>query len=184
MRDAVGRALLHWRTRVVLPLVWGRLLDVACGLNRLVRSYHGEGTGVDVHQWGDVDLVVGDCAHLPYEDGAFQTVTILAALNHIPNREEVLAECFRILERGGTILITMLSPRVSELWHMVRGSADADQAERGMVEGEVFGLTPVEVERLLSSARFEVVRRKRFMLGLNCLTVARKPGPGDVSCSG
>ena len=39
-----------------------------------------------------MDLVVDDTSDLPYENGSFDSSTIVAALNHIPNRRQVLRE--------------------------------------------------------------------------------------------
>lgn len=66
----------------MLPNVKGRLLDIGCGNNMLVKAWGNE-IGVDVFNWPGVDMVVEDCAKLPFTDGEFDTVTIIAALNHI-----------------------------------------------------------------------------------------------------
>lgn len=170
----VGRFLLEWRTKVVLPRVEGRLLDIGCGLNELVARYGGNGTGVDVYQWGNVDFVVEDSSRLPFENESFDTVTIIAALNHIPNRQEVLAEAYRLLKPGGKIMITMIPPRISQVWHFLRRPWDADQGERGMKSGEVYGMRPTEVRQLLKAVGFEVVIEKSFMFEINRLTIAKK----------
>ena len=174
MKDRLGRALYDWRLRVVRPHVAGRLLDIGCGANELVRGHAPGGVGVDVHQWGDVDVVVDDSAHLPFAGGEFDTVTIIAALNHIPNRADVLGEARRVLRPGGRLITTMIPPGISTLWHRLRRSSDADQTERGMKPGEVYGLTSRDVRRLITEAGFEIVLERRFMLGINRLTVARK----------
>ncbi len=47
------------RVGMVLKHVRGRLLDIGCGKNRLARAYRekgGDGIGVDVYDWGNVDL--------------------------------------------------------------------------------------------------------------------------------
>lgn len=49
--------LEYRRIGLVKGCVEGRLLDVGCGPNKLVRAY-GNGVGVDVHDWGDVDLII------------------------------------------------------------------------------------------------------------------------------
>jgi SAM-dependent methyltransferase len=168
--------VIAWRTRVVLPHIRGRLLDIGCGLNELVRTYTGDGVGVDVYQWGEVDLVVEDTADLPFGDGEFDTVAIVAALNHIPNREDALVEACRVLRPGGRIIVTMIAPPVGRMWHLARKPWDADQMERGMKPGEVPGLSRGEVHRLLEQAGFRIKTEERFMLGLNLLTIATKPG--------
>lgn len=174
MKDPLGKALLRWRIQAVLPHIRGQLLDIGCGTNQLVKAYRGKGIGVDVHQWGEVDLVVEDTAKLPFDDRTFDTVTIVASLNHIPNRAEVLVEANRILKDDGRIIITMIPPGVSRLWHFLRRPWDADQRERGMKKGETYGMTPGEVRSCLMAAGFKVLSTETFMLSINRLTVATK----------
>ena len=183
MNDRVAVMLRDWRIRNVLPHVRGRLLDIGCGTNALVRRYRGEGIGVDTYQWGDVDVVAEETSDLRFPSGSFDTVTIVAALNHIPNRDAVLAEAHRLLSAHGHLVVTMIPPRLSRVWHFVRRPWDDDQMQRGMKPGEVFGLTRRHVRRLLAEAGFEAITSRRFMLGVNTLTVARKKCPsGEVDC--
>jgi ubiquinone/menaquinone biosynthesis C-methylase UbiE len=158
----------------VLTHVRGRLLDIGCGTNHLATVYGGEAIGVDVFQWRHVDLVVKDAAHLPFPDGCFDTVAIVAALNHMPNRADVLREAHRVLANDGRLIVTMIPPLVSRVWHALRSPWDRDQRERGMKEGEVYGLAPRAVRELLEAAGFRVSFERRFMLGFNRLTVAEK----------
>lgn len=176
MEDRLGLALMRRRIEAVLPHIQGRLLDIGCGTNELVKAYTGEGTGVDVYPWEGTDLVVDDTADLPYAASSFDTVTIIAALNHIPNRQEVLREAARVLTPQGRLVMTMIPPGISRVWHFLRSPWDVDQSERGMVEGEVFGLTTRGTRDLLQQAGFEVAKERRFMLGINRLTVARRRG--------
>ncbi|MBI2301552.1 MAG: methyltransferase domain-containing protein [Armatimonadetes bacterium] len=180
MKDTLGKALMRWRVRAVLPEVRGRLLDIGCGTNALVHAYSGPGTGVDVFAWEGCDLVVEVTAHLPYDDTSFDTVTIVAALNHIPNRLEVLQEAHRLLQPEGRLVITMIPPGLSRVWHRLRRPWDADQSERGVKEGEVWGLNLAQTAKLLGQAGFQVAFRRRFMLGVNTLTVA-VPQPAEGS---
>jgi SAM-dependent methyltransferase len=161
------------RTAMVRGFTHGRLLDIGCGHNRLVREYRqngGCGIGVDVHPWPDVDLVVADTARLPYPDSAFDTITFVACLNHIPNRVDVLCEARRLLRPGGHVVLTNLSPRLSRLWH-AWAFWDVDQRERGMKEGEVYGFSREELVVLLSQAGFGLMQRTPFSWGLNAVYV-------------
>lgn len=180
MKDSVGRILLRWRIKTVLPHVRGRLLDIGCGTNELVRAYAGEGVGVDVYPWEGVDQIVEDTADLPFDDHFFDTVTIVAALNHIPNREQVLEEVRRVLRSDGQLLVTMIPRLISRAWHRLRSPWDVDQSERGMKEGEVYGLSQSQMRTILQRAGFEVLGQARFMLGVNRLTIA---GPLSAAVS-
>jgi SAM-dependent methyltransferase len=161
------------RTKMVLAQTKGRLVDIGCGENRLVRQY-GNGVGVDVYDWGDVDAVVADTADLPFPDGSFDTASFVACLNHIPNRLEVLKEARRCLTNDGRVVVTMISPTISVVWHRIIRRWDADQTERGMKSGEVWGLTPRQVYALLEGAGFRIIRHKRFVFWLNHLYVGAK----------
>lgn len=174
MKDVLGKYLLNWRITKVLPFVSGRLLDIGCGTNDLVKAYKGDGVGVDVFDWGSVDIVVEDTSKLPFKPAEFDTVTIIAALNHIPNRQDVLTEAHRILGNEGKLIITMIPPMISTLWHNIREPWDVDQTERGMKEGEVYGLNQKDIHGMLKKSGFTVAHEERFMLGVNLLTVARK----------
>ncbi len=172
MHDALGRALADQRMKAVLPHISGRLLDLGCGCNALVRLY-ANGVGVDVHPWPGADVIVDDSAALTWESQSFDTITIIAALNHMPNRKAVLQECRRVLRPDGRVVVTMLTPRTSQIWHWLRAPWDADQRERGMKPGEVYGITPADVVALFASCGFTLSSVSRFMFGFNRLYVFR-----------
>ena len=163
------------RTNLVLAQCRGRLLDVGCGKNSLVQAYRargGTGLGVDVYDWGSVDLLVEDTAALPYADGSFDTITFVACINHIPNRVAVLREAKRLLAPGGRVVLTNLTPTVSRIWH-AWAFWDADQHERGMKEGEVFGFTDAELRAVLTEAGLRVSERSGFSWGFNSIYIAQ-----------
>jgi SAM-dependent methyltransferase len=166
MHDTLGEVLAKRRIKAVLPHVSGRLLDVGCGSNGLVRHY-SNGVGVDVYPWPGADVIVDDTAALHWKSESFDTITILAALNHIPNRAAVLNECRRVLKPGGRVVITMLTPRTSRIWHWLRAPWDADQRDRGMQPGEVYGFTSAQLLELFQRAGFTLLSQQRFMFGLN-----------------
>jgi len=157
------------RIAAVLPHVRGRLLDVGAGTNRLVRL-HGDGVGVDVHDWGGGALVVEDSAHLPFPDASFDTVTFVACLNHIPNRSEALAEARRVVRDGGTLIATMIDPVLGGIGHAIWWYGE-DRHRGGMKPGEVGGLWPRDVIALCTAAGFTLRQHTRFVYGMNNLFV-------------
>lgn len=173
-KQAVRRMdpLERWRLRVVRPFVRGRLLDLACGYNNLVRAC-GSGTGADIFPWEGIDVRIGNPAMLPFLNETFDTVSIVAALNHMPNREAALLDIRRVLRSGGLFLATMISPWTGRVAHSL---FQRDERTRGgMRSGEVDGIRPSEMRLLLRRAGFEPVREVRFQLGLNRLYVVEKP---------
>ncbi len=164
------------RIGLVLNEVNGRLLDIGCGENELVALYRqrsGEGIGVDVYPWSGVDMIVKDTADLPFEDKSFDTVTLVACINHIPNRARVLKEVRRILSDQGKLVLTNLPPAISCVWHAV-AFWDKDQHQRGMAEGEEWGLSTQTLESLLTDNGFQVLVMERFSWRLNQLYVCAK----------
>ena len=161
-----------WRLRVVRPFVRGRLLDLACGYNNLTRA-HGSGVGADIFPWDGIDVRIGDAARLPFRDESFDTVSVLAALNHIPNREDALRAVKQVLRPGGRFLATMIAPWTGRVAHLLFRQ-DEDR-RGGMLPGEVDGIPPAEMRVLLKRAGFHLECEIPFQLGLNRLYVTRKP---------
>lgn len=169
------------RCGLVLQQTEGKLLDIGCGGNKMVRAYKAQGhdgIGVDVYDWGDVDLVVDDTSKLPYENSSFDTITFVACLNHIPNRKDVLKESVRLLKPGGQIVLTNLTPIISAIWHKW-AYWDEDQHERGMEEGEVWGFWHKQLRNLFNEAGLEIMKHKRFSWGFNHIYVIQPKGDYD-----
>lgn len=151
----------------------GRLLDVGCGNNQLVKEYGNDSAGVDVFDFGGDAVIVEDTSHLPFEDGVFDTVTFIASINHIPNRSDVIREAGRLLSDNGRIVATMLSPFVGTVRHKLAWW-DEDQGERGLREGEVYGLSHRSIVDIFAREGFRLVVRKRIVCWLNNLYVFEK----------
>jgi SAM-dependent methyltransferase len=164
------------RLGLVLCQVEGKLLDIGCAENKLVARYRekgGQGLGVDVHPWPGADQVVADTSKLSFADQSFDTITLVACLNHIPNREDVLKEAARLLSDQGRLILTNLTPFISRVWHAF-AFWDADQNDRGMKPGEVWGFTNSELKSLLKNSGFKIELKKPFSWGLNQLYVCKK----------
>jgi ubiquinone/menaquinone biosynthesis C-methylase UbiE len=115
--------------------------------------------GVDVAPYEDVDVVCRDLSRLPFPDGHFGTVTILAALNYFDDPDAVLREVRRILSPDGTLLVTFLNKTGSRLWHSIR--------ERRITPRPSFDR--VELMTCLRAANLRIVDECSFMLGLNTI---------------
>ncbi len=162
----------HERIRMALPHCRGRLLDVACGNNLLVRAY-GAGIGADIHPYPQIEVRC-ESSRLPFRKSSFDSIAMLACLNHITRRSETLDECHRVMTQGGRLILTMISPRIGWFSHRIRLRHDPDQLERGLSAEEDLGLPNREVVQLLEAARFKPVLHRRFMWGLNNLFLAEK----------
>ncbi len=164
------------RVRQVTLHIKGRLLDIGCGNNRMVKSYRrmgGDGVGVDVHPWDKSVLLVEDASKLPFVPEVFDTITFVACINHIPNRLETLRAARSLLRGHGRVVLTNLHPFISRIWHKW-AFWDEDQNTRGMKDGEVWGFTEKNLTKLLDAAGLRVIRRETFSWGLNQMYICEK----------
>ncbi len=176
------------RLSYVAEETFGRTLDVGCGpRNSFVRDWVTEGFGVDVFKYDGLtdDQIIADMTALPFEAETFDSVTLIAALNHIPRpqRDLELAEIQRVLRPGGVLVITMGNPVAEAMVHRLvhlyssrfKTHEDMDH-ERGMEEDEEYAVSAHEIRERLKRAGFGSVRRRSIWTqwGLNALYVARK----------
>jgi SAM-dependent methyltransferase len=145
------------------------VLDVACGSGgpavELARVTGATVVGVDVnrhavetanelaHAAGLADTARfegADAAQmLPFEDMSFDAVVCIDAINHLPDRRAVLADWFRVLRPGGSLLFA--DPVV------VTGLVSSEEIAIRSSIGFFLFSAPGRNERLLEEAGFEVV---------------------------
>lgn len=102
------------------------LLDIACGSGgptlRIAEKIGCRVTGIDVHEKAvataqkmaetrglggkAVFSQMDASAALPFEDEAFDAIMCIDAINHLPDRPQVLAEWARLLKPNGRLLFT------------------------------------------------------------------------------
>ena len=101
-----------------------RVLDVGCGFGRTLAELRDLGwtrlTGVDIAPGmidrgrslhPDLDLVVAEAAHLPFERAAFDAVLLFAVLTTIPGdaaQRALVREVRRVLAPGGVVCVSDL----------------------------------------------------------------------------
>lgn len=168
------------RLKFILPYLKGEVLDIGCGRNELVNMYRklggeGIGIGIDVFPFEDVDYVV-DTTNLPFEDKKFDTVAMIACLNHIPfhKRDRVLSEAYRVLKDEGRLFLTMIGSFSGWFCHKLCWW-DFDQNERGIDNKEEdYGLPKRYITEILDKNGFQIIHRRRFGYGLNNLFIFKK----------
>jgi SAM-dependent methyltransferase len=173
------------RLATVLPELRGRCLDIGAGDNMLLRLYReqktgvpdgplaGQSVGLDVVDWGSDCIVVPDCRILPFQDSSFDTVSFVACLNHIPEREEALQEALRVLRPGGRVIVTMIGRLLGNLGHAIWWYSE--DKHREISHEELMGINRPEVEHLLRKVGFSDISSTTFLYGLNRRYVAQRP---------
>ena len=159
-----------------------RVCDVGCGVDALflerTTSHARVRAGLDyqtiVARPAGALLVQGDVTGtLPFRDGSFDHVTLLAVIEHLREPELVLREAHRILVPGGSVIITWPAAAVDAILAVLRRvgvvspemEADQHQPRR----------RPAEWIRLMKEIGFASVHHHTFEMGLNHLMVATRP---------
>jgi SAM-dependent methyltransferase len=145
-----------------------RVLDVACGSGRTtLRIAQRTGCsvhGIDIHAAAIAEAKsaadqagltaratferVDGATTLPFDDGSFDALICIDAINHLPNRPAVLKEWARILKSGAVLVFT--DPIV------VTGPLTSDEMTIRSSIGFFLFVPPGVDERLLDDAGFEV----------------------------
>jgi len=175
------------RMRIVESYCKGRVLDIGCGPgNVLINDYVGSenGIGIDVYPYDGVDNIVEDMSKLPFKDGEFDTVALVAVGGHIPRskRAAEFKEFARVLRPGGNLVMTEGEPITQYLHHKWQGVMNAlggkidMDSERGMEEEEEYCMPNRELVNYLQTAPLFLTERKRMVTqwGLNSVYVATR----------
>ena len=105
--------------RVIKHIPHGcRLLDVGCGRSatflRAISSHIKEGVGIDfkvnTESVSNISTIQTHIDNkLPFVDGSFDVVTMLAVLEHIEDDMSIITEVHRVLKSGGKLILTVPS---------------------------------------------------------------------------
>ena len=96
------------------------LLDVGCGTGPMIQllceKYPDKHyTGIDLtpemievareKNMEDINLVVGDCEKLPFDDNSFDAVICCQSFHHYPNVQDFFDSVYRVLRPGGRLIL-------------------------------------------------------------------------------
>jgi SAM-dependent methyltransferase len=107
-------------SEMVVSLCPGPILELGCGLGRLVKHYHRQGktiAGVERSQIAvekiakdnpELHICVGDAKALPFRDSQFSVILAFGLFHNIEKRMvEAVHEAMRCLRSGGSFCISM-----------------------------------------------------------------------------
>lgn len=177
MGDQVGKGgllsgiLSQWRIRQVLPHLSGKILDFGCGRGNLAafiapRNYVGverDAESLSVARSRHPDHVF--LSSIPPDDG-FDSIAMLAVLEHIPDAACVLRELSRFLTKGGRIVLT--TPHPASVWVNAIGSR-IGLFSRNAYEEHCLTYDKQLIESVAANAGLGVLTYNRFVMGLNQL---------------
>jgi ubiquinone/menaquinone biosynthesis C-methylase UbiE len=109
---------------------------------------------------------------LPLESGQFDHVTMLAVLEHLEEPKKVLAEAYRLLRPGGSLIMTWPSSLVDPILEVL--------TRIGLVNDELGfdqhqpRIPVAKLRKTLQEMGFAPIENGTFELGLNNWLVAHK----------
>lgn len=101
----------------------GSVTDLSPGMVEVALS-NAQSLGLDV------DGRVADAETIPYADDTFDLVVGHAVLHHIPNVEQALAECLRVLKPGGRLVFAGEPTTIGHRYARLLGRATWETATR------------------------------------------------------
>lgn len=181
--------LQQWRTRVALPELPPnpRVLDIGTRDGIIFRVTGAGGVGIDPEldeaaaQSPGVTLVRGLFPQdlPPQEPASFNAATALAVVEHVPEGElgQWATELGRLVEPGGRLVITVPSPTVDKILHVLMRM----HLVAGMEAHQHHGFQPGDLDSVFAAPLWRRHKHRAFQFGLNNLYVfERTPEPAET----
>jgi len=156
--------------------------DIGCGLdvyflNRIKRSIKkGVGLDQDLCDYTEGNLEFKNIkidSNLPFPDDYFNAATMVAFLEHIESPEIITGEAFRILKKGGKLILTTPSPISKPILIFL---AFLSLIDKRKISSHKNYFWPKDIRKILSGAGFnkENVKINFFEFFTNIVAVATK----------
>jgi ubiquinone/menaquinone biosynthesis C-methylase UbiE len=177
----IDHFIARLRFRAAYPHIraGSRVLDLGCGLEAAFLNYASDRIATGVGLDDQVEEGVGGRwrrvradlrAPLPFPDGEFDHVVMLAVLEHLTEPEKVLREAHRVLAPHGSLILTwpssMVDPilRVLHGLHLVSDEMESDEHQKRIPAGAL--------QEMLRGIGFQKFVHRKFECGLNNLMAA------------
>jgi len=186
MKEAFFEPLLRKRRiarilQALGPLPCGRLLDIGCGRDHhllealaplIVSSIGIDGKVEEVtrENYETRQMTIAD--QIPFPDGSFDVVTMLAVLEHLSNPEVVLGEIDRVLKADGRLLLTVPSRLAKPILEFLAFQLHLVSTEEIADHKKYY--TKGDLTDLLGGTSLQLTRHCYFQGGLNNFCIAVK----------
>ncbi|MCW3844345.1 methyltransferase domain-containing protein [Micromonospora yasonensis] len=168
----------------------GRVLEVAIGTGLNLPHYRSDTsvTGIELSPemlviareratdlGRPVELREGDAERLPFGDASFDTVVCALSLCSIPDPAAAIAEMYRVLLPGGTLLLV---DHIASSWPPIRAAQWLLERITIRAAGEHFTRRQLP---LVQAAGFQVTETERLKAGTVERILARKPAAREAA---
>lgn len=173
-------------------------LDIACGTGDFSIQLYKQGaqkiTGIDISEGmvkvgkekiakkglsQQIELMTGDCAHLPFSENTFDVITVAFGVRNFEQRTQSLQEMHRVLKSGGKVIILEFStpqhfPMKQFYWFYFRkilpfigGLISGDRAAYTYLPDSVYAFPQGKAFlQELTQAKFSGVKDQRLTFGV------------------
>jgi ubiquinone/menaquinone biosynthesis C-methylase UbiE len=172
--------LAEMRSRLLLS-ARGRTLELGAGTGLNLRHYPGDQVVLTLTEpeapmaqrlerrvaasRADASVVQAPAAHLPFEDGSFDSVVSTLVLCTVPDQGQALAEVRRVLSSDGTLLflehvrsddprVARWQDRIHPLWVQIGHGCHCNRDTLADIEAAGFRVKDVEHTRLPKALAF------------------------------
>ncbi len=169
-RNWISRFFLAQRHTYVRSIIHNsRNLDVGCGEHKIT----GESVGIDLREGRRPDMMCSVLS-LPFQEGSFQTCTMLEVIEHMDGERQrtALREVRRVLDEGGQFILStpnMVYGLVRLVWWFWERTVGKEWYHE-----HVGMLDPAQLEALLRAEGFVMVSNERVAV-FDRIMEARKP---------
>ncbi len=158
------------------------LLDIGCGFNHkflsTIEPYIAHGTGIDFKvaekqttKLKTIQVRFDDV--LPFDSESFDIVTMLAVLEHLEKPNEICSEIFRVLKKGGKLVLTVPGKRAKPILEFL--SYKLGIVNKAEIEDHKKYYDLPELEELVFQVGgMNIVKHRHFQLGMNNFCVIAK----------
>lgn len=186
----LGRVIYPWAIKFRNDLVLKHipensmsLLDIGGGAGYLVKNSLCE-KSISIDERGDLKVIKNSHGgiireesssgtiindEIPFDNGEFDCVTMVAVIEHIKNPENLIREISRVLKLHGKLIMTTPTWVIDRILPFLdKGS---EQLRGKTVHEEHENYFNLESMNILTKEHFKLLTYKKFQLGLNQLFV-------------
>lgn len=160
------------------------VLDLGCGYNaHLLKQLSNrikKGIGIDREVTKNqiapnITLIQTNVeSKLEFNNNSFDLVTMLALIEHITNRNKLLSECYRVLKKGGLLLLTTPSLKARKLLEILAYRFKLLSSEEIKDHKHYYTKNTIKNDLLRAGFNEKDININKFILGYNLFVKAQK----------